>query len=98
MPQDDPRNQSVYHLFVAYVENRDAVRSASGTRGVQTGVHYRRPVHLQEAYSWLGHKQGSFPNTERACDRVLSLPLFPEMTNKQAEDVARTLADILRAK
>jgi dTDP-4-amino-4,6-dideoxygalactose transaminase len=97
-PQDDPRSESVYHQFVIYVENRDAVRAALEARGVQTAVHYPRPVHLQKAYGWLGHKPGSFPNTERACDRVLSLPLFPEMTNEQAEYVAKVLAEIVGAK
>ena len=93
MPQDDARSESVYHLFVIYVETRDAVRAALEARGVQTAVHYPRPVHLQKAYAWLGHRPGSFPNTERACDQVLSLPLFPEMTEEQAEYVARTLAE-----
>lgn len=95
LPQDDPRGESVYHLFVVYVENRDAVRAALEARGVETAIHYPRPVHLQNAYSWLGHKPGSFPNAERACDRVLSMPLYPEMTTEQAEYVARTLIAVM---
>ena len=94
IPQDDPRGESVYHLFVVYVENRDGVRPALEARGIETAIYYPRPVHLQKAYAWLGHRPGSFPNTERACDRVLCLPLFPEMTTEQAEYVARMLADI----
>jgi dTDP-4-amino-4,6-dideoxygalactose transaminase len=95
VPRDDPRGESVYHLFVVYVENRDAVRAALEKRGVQTAIHYPRPVHLQKAYAWLGHRPGSFPITEHACDRVLSLPLFPEMTNEQAEYVARMLVEVV---
>ncbi len=95
MPRDDPRAESVYHLFVVYVKNRDAARAALEARGVQTAIHYPRPVHLQKAYEWLGHGPGGFPNTERACDRALSLPLFPEMTNEQAEYVARMLVEIV---
>jgi dTDP-4-amino-4,6-dideoxygalactose transaminase len=94
MPQDDPRNESVYHLFVVYVENRDAVRTELEKRGVSTSIHYPVPVHLQKAYAFLGHERGSFPHTERAADRVLSLPLFPEMTNEQAEYAAKSLAAI----
>ncbi len=95
LPQDDPRGESVYHHFVVYVENRDAVRAALEARGVQTAIHYPGPVHLQKAYGWLGHKPGSLPSTERACDRVLSLPLFPEMPDDHAEHAVKTLAEIV---
>jgi len=95
MPQDDPHGESVYHLFVVYVENRDGVRAALEECGVQTAIHYPRPVHLQKAYEWLGHRPGSFPHTERACNQALSLPLFPEMTNEQAEYTAQALAQIV---
>lgn len=91
MLQDDARTESVYHLFVVYVANRDRVKTALEAHGVETAIHYPRPVHLQKAYASLGHGRGSFPNTELACDRVLSLPLFPEMTDEQAEYVARML-------
>ncbi len=95
LPQDDRRGETVYHHFVVYVENRDPVRAALEARGVQTAIHYPRPVHLQKAYEWLGHKLGSFPHSERACDRVLSMPLFPEMADDQAEYAVKTLAQIV---
>ncbi len=94
LPQDDPRGESAYHLFVAYVESRDAVRATLEARGVHTAIHYPVPIHRQEPYGWLGHGAGSFPHTERACDRVLSMPLFPEMTLEQAEYAATTLAAV----
>jgi dTDP-4-amino-4,6-dideoxygalactose transaminase len=93
-PQDDPRGESAYHLFVVYVEERDRVRADLEARGVHTAIHYPVPIHLQKAYEWLGHGPGSFPNTERACDRVFSMPLFPEMTAEQAEYAAATLAEV----
>jgi dTDP-4-amino-4,6-dideoxygalactose transaminase len=68
------------------------VRAALEARGVHTAIHSPVPIHLQEAYAWLGHGAGSFPQTERACDRVLSMPLYPEMTLEQAEYAAETLA------
>ena len=61
MPKDSPDAESVYHLFVVYVENRDAVRAALEARGVMTGIHYPVPVHLQKAYSSLGHQAGELP-------------------------------------
>lgn len=94
-PQDDPRDESVYHLFVAYADHRDAVRATLEERGVQTAIHYPVPVHLQKAYQSLGHARGSFPHTERACDRVFSMPLFPEMTDRQAEYAAQTLVEVV---
>jgi len=98
MPEDDPRAEGVYHLFVVYVDARDRVREALAARGVGTAVHYPLPIHLQEAYRRLGHAPGSFPHAERACERVLSMPLFPEMTIEQAEYAARALAEIVGAR
>jgi len=98
LPEDDPTAESVYHLFVVYVDARDRVREALAARGVGTAIHYPRPVHLQGAYAGLGHGPGSFPHAERACERVLSMPLFPEMTIEQAEYAARTLAEIVGAR
>lgn len=95
LPQDDPRDESVYHLFVVYADRRDAVRSALEARGVGTAIHYPEPLHLQTAYASLGHRPGSFPHTERACDRVFSMPLFPEMTNDQVEYAAAALAEVV---
>jgi dTDP-4-amino-4,6-dideoxygalactose transaminase len=95
LPEDSPDSESVYHLFVACVENRDAAREAMEARGVQTAIHYPVPIHLQKAYEWLGHTRGSFPHTELAADRVLSLPLFPEMTDEQVEYAATALAEVV---
>jgi dTDP-4-amino-4,6-dideoxygalactose transaminase len=95
LPHDPAHADCVYHLFVAYVEDRDAVRAALLARSVRTAIHYPTPLHLQRAYAWLGHTRGSFPQAERASDRVISLPLFPEMTMEQAEHVAAALVDIV---
>jgi len=95
LPEDDPRNESVYHLAVAYVDDRDRVRAALEERGVGSAVHYPVPVHLQRAYAGLGYVRGSLPHTERACERVLSLPLFPELTTAQVEYAAEALAEIV---
>jgi dTDP-4-amino-4,6-dideoxygalactose transaminase len=60
---------------------------------VQTGIHYPVPVHLQPAYAALGHREGDFPNAESQSRRVLSLPMFAELTEHQLKYVADALAD-----
>ncbi len=95
IPSDDPRDERVYHLFVVYVERRDAVRAALEARGVHTAIHYPRPVHLQPAFAALGFGPGSFPHAERACERILSMPFFPEMTDEQVQYAAQQLADVV---
>jgi dTDP-4-amino-4,6-dideoxygalactose transaminase len=96
VPQDLPGSDSVYHLFVAYVDERDKVRSRLSELGVQTAVHYPIPVHRQDAFRDLGYAPGSLPHTERACERVLSMPLFPEMSDDQVEYAAKCLAKVTR--
>jgi len=95
IPMDDPRDERVYHLFVVYVERRDAVRAALEARGVHTAIHYPRPVPLQPAFAALGFGPGSFPHAERACERVLSMPFFPEMTDEQVRYSGEQLADVV---
>jgi dTDP-4-amino-4,6-dideoxygalactose transaminase len=96
--EDDPRDECVNHLFVVFVDHRDAVRAALEARGIHTAIHYPIPIHLQKACAALGHRPGSFPEAERAAARALSLPFFPEMTEEQVECVARALLEIAGSK
>jgi dTDP-4-amino-4,6-dideoxygalactose transaminase len=98
MPVDDPRDECVYHQFVIYVKNRAAIIAQLAERGIETSVHYPRPIHLQTAYSSLGYPEGTFPHAERACERVLSIPLFPQMTAEQVEYLANTVLEIVGRK
>ncbi len=95
MPHDDPRDECAYHLFVVYVDHRDAVRTQLEAMGVETAVHYPRPLHLQRAYAALGYPRGTFPHAERACERVLSLPFSPALSAEQVHHVAALLAAIV---
>jgi dTDP-4-amino-4,6-dideoxygalactose transaminase len=95
IPQDDLPDERVYHLFVIYVERRDAVRAALEARGVHTAIHYPRPLHLQPAFAALGYGPGSFPHAERACEQALSMPFFPEMTDAEVQYAAEQLADVV---
>ncbi len=83
--------EHVYHLYVVETNERDALQSALREAGVQTGIHYPVPVHLQPAYASLGHKAGDFPEAERQAQSVLSLPMFPELTDEQLKHVAETV-------
>jgi dTDP-4-amino-4,6-dideoxygalactose transaminase len=82
---EDEGRRHVRHLCVIRVEKREAMRAFLAARMIQTKVHYAIPIHLQEAYAFLGHRTGDFPVSERLASTVVSLPLYPEMT-EQAQD------------
>ncbi len=84
----------VYHLYVIEVEQRDRVASALHERGIATGIHYPIPIHLQPAYADLEIARGTYPRTEGSADRILSLPMFPELTDEQIELVTGALASL----
>jgi dTDP-4-amino-4,6-dideoxygalactose transaminase len=95
--EGDP-GERVDHLFVVYVSGRDAIRARLEERGVQTGVHYPVPIHLQKPYQALGYQRGDLPHAESACERVLSMPLYPEMSDEQARYAANMLREIVGEK
>jgi len=84
--RDDVRH--VFHVYAVRLEQRDRWRARLTELGIQTGVHYPVPVHLQPAYRDLGHRTGDFPVAEALAGEVLSLPFFPEMTEQQVTEVA----------
>jgi dTDP-4-amino-4,6-dideoxygalactose transaminase len=95
LPQPGPGRRHAWHLFVALHPERDRLRRELEARGVQTGMHYPVPVHLQKAYRHLGHREGDFPVAERIGRECLTLPLFPGMTVRQHDAVVEALRDIL---
>jgi dTDP-4-amino-4,6-dideoxygalactose transaminase len=81
--------ESVHHLYVIQVPDRDGLRTHLQERNIGCGLHYRLPVHLTEAYQDLGIPRGSFPIAESLQEHIISLPMFPEITaDMQAEVVA----------
>jgi dTDP-4-amino-4,6-dideoxygalactose transaminase len=88
-------SERVEHLFVVFVADRDGVRSRLEKEGVQSGIHYPLPLHLQKPYLALGNRQGNLPYAERACERVISMPLYPEMSDAQAKYAAQKLREIV---
>lgn len=86
LPRDDEGH--VYHLYVIASERRDALRQHLLDAGVGCDIHYPFPAHLQPAYAGLGYRPGSLPVTEQLAERILSLPMFPELTHDEIEQVA----------
>ncbi len=82
-----PEREPVFHLYVVRSEARDALRDHLTARGVQTGLHYPVPLHLQPAYAALGHASGDFPNTEIWARCGLSLPMYPELSDGAIDEV-----------
>ena len=95
VPESLPGNEDVWHLYVVRVREgrRAAVQSALAEAGIATGIHYPTPVHLTDAFSYLGYGRGDFPVAEAAAEQILSLPMFPHITDGQVERVAGAVAE-----
>lgn len=89
-----PLARHVYHLFVVRVAQRDSVRAELAKRGIQTGVHYPVPCHLQPPLRRFAERP--LPVAERGAGEILSLPIFPHMTDGQVDYVCESLAEVLR--
>jgi len=84
-------SKSVYHIFPLFTDQRDALRNFLHANGISTGVHYPIPVHLQRGFSNLGYGEGDLPQTEQVCREVLSLPMYPELTNETVMQIANSV-------
>jgi dTDP-4-amino-4,6-dideoxygalactose transaminase len=98
-PVSLPGNEDVWHLYVVQLaeDDRDRVHDAMLRAGVQVGLHYPRPIHLQRPFAAAGHRQGEFPVAERRARRLLSLPMYPGITEGQQGLVVAQLRRALRA-
>ena len=96
LPMHFSDSECVWHCYVIETPERDRVRSALNDVGIETGVHYPVPVHLQKVYAHLGYKPGDLPVTETLCQRCLSLPIYPELSKEKIFTVASTLLDLQR--
>lgn len=92
-PFDAANVRHVYHLYVIRTPRRDAVLEHLRSRGVDAGIHYPIPLHRQPAYIKLGHGDLSLPITERVAGEIISLPIYPELTEEQIEFVAHCVGD-----
>jgi dTDP-4-amino-4,6-dideoxygalactose transaminase len=90
-PYVAPNVEHVYHLYVIQVPNRDRVQAALKAAGIETGIHYPIPLHEQPAYAHLGYKPEDFPVTHALAPRLLSLPMYPELTEEQISYVVEVI-------
>lgn len=88
LPREMDYARHVYHVYAIQSERRDELQRELTAAGVQTGIHYPIPIHLQPAYRSLGYQRGNLPATEALCERVLSLPMFPELSEAQQRHIA----------
>jgi dTDP-4-amino-4,6-dideoxygalactose transaminase len=89
-------SRSCHHLFVIRTKKRDRLQKYLAEKGIGSGVHYPVPVHMSPAFKDLGYKKGDFPEAEAQSEEVLSLPLFPELTDSEAETVAGTVKEFFK--
>jgi dTDP-4-amino-4,6-dideoxygalactose transaminase len=94
LPEEQPYAKAVYHLFVIRLPRRDALQAALMERGISTLIHFPIPLHLQPAFASLGGRPGDFPVAEAAARDILSLPLYPALSDAQALSVARTVREL----
>jgi len=95
LPKINENCLSVFHLFVIQVEERDVVEKSLVQKGISTELHYPIPLHLQKAYGHMGLAVGSFPVAEACAKRLLSLPMYPELTEEQIRCVASSLKKVV---
>lgn len=90
--------EPIWHLYVIRHQKRDELRQYLQKQGIQTGLHYPKPLHLQPAYKYLGLGEGSFPETEAATREILSLPMFPFISEAEVEAVVNAISAFLSGK
>jgi dTDP-4-amino-4,6-dideoxygalactose transaminase len=96
LPEEVKDLKHVYHLFVIRTKQRNALQKYLGSKGIQTGIHYPIPIDLEKAYRFLGYRKGDFPVTEKYDKEILSLPMFPELTDKEIRYTCREIVKFFR--
>jgi dTDP-4-amino-4,6-dideoxygalactose transaminase len=92
-PFVDPKNVSIYNQYTLRAERRDALQAHLNGRKIGNAVYYPLPLHLQPCFAHLGYKEGAFPEAERASREVISLPVFPELSRAQQDEVIGAIRD-----
>jgi dTDP-4-amino-4,6-dideoxygalactose transaminase len=97
LPHQASTAKAVYHLYVVRVQNRDQLMTDLASAGIATAVHYPIPLHLQNAYEGLGYDKGAFPVAEKVAAEIVSLPMFPQLTEEQQIKVVDKVVELVTA-
>jgi dTDP-4-amino-4,6-dideoxygalactose transaminase len=91
IPVVQPWSTHVYYVYVIQVQERDAFRRALEQEGISTSIHYPIPIHLQPACAHYGYARGTLPVTEAVTEQIVSLPMYPELTTEQLQEVVNAV-------
>jgi dTDP-4-amino-4,6-dideoxygalactose transaminase len=94
-PHEPSWTKGVYHLYIVRVQKREELQKYLSGKGISTGLHYPIPLHLQKAYEGLGYHEGDFPITENVGKEILSLPMFPQLTDGQQDQVVKEIKEFI---
>jgi dTDP-4-amino-4,6-dideoxygalactose transaminase len=92
------QEKAVYHTFIIQTKHRDELKKFLLDNGVDTKIHYPIPIHFQKAAKYLGYKKGDFPVTEKQVKTILSLPVYPELTDEQVDFVCSKILEFYSLK
>ncbi|MCL5018368.1 MAG: DegT/DnrJ/EryC1/StrS family aminotransferase [Candidatus Pacearchaeota archaeon] len=92
-PKISENNKSIFHVYSIRHKNRDKLREFLQLKGIATGIHYEKPIHFQKAYAFLNYKESDFPVAEKVTKEILSLPMYPELTESQIEYVCNSIKE-----
>lgn len=95
IPFEPSWSRAVYHLYVVRVPDREEMQNSLKASGIGTGIHYPVPLHVQQAYRGLGYAQGDLPVTEKVSAEILSLPMYPHLSNAQQAKIVSAMKDCL---
>jgi dTDP-4-amino-4,6-dideoxygalactose transaminase len=90
-PYVEPANESIFNQYTIRVERRDDLRNHLKSRGIGNAIYYPLPLHLQPCFAYLGYKEGTCPEAESAAREVLSIPIYPELTDAQKHEIVDTI-------
>ena len=93
-PHEAPGCRSVYHVYALRMAQRDAIVQHLRSKGIGAGIHYPLPLHMQPAYAFMGIPKGSYPVSEACAENIMSLPIYPELTQGQIEEVAAAIKEV----